>query len=114
MNHLGRLWYLKDGSKIGGVTPTISIDTWIDEKHIEPDFVKMDIEEHEIDAIKGMERTIKTAWPKPYFMIEVHGAHSAKNTIVKMIRDWTTREPSGENSIFTTYIISITCQEMSR
>lgn len=86
------------------IPPMTTIDHWIDQNHIDPDFVKIDIEGNEIDALKGMEYTIKRLRGKLFFMIEVHGGEVAKNKIVQMIRDWTIPTgmevlPSGENWI---------------
>jgi len=86
------------------IGPELKIDDWVRENNIYPDFIKMDIEGHEITALEGMKNILHydiSKKIKPWMMIEVHGGHEAKNIIVKMLQEFTGKEPSGENWILS-------------
>lgn len=49
--------------------PLTSIDAWVNKSGLRPDFIKLDVERYELDALKGCKLTIEKY--RPIFMIEM-------------------------------------------
>ncbi len=72
--------HIQEESKVTSskiIVSTVSIDDFIfNQKHIEPDLIKMDIEGGELQAIMGARRTLREICP--VFILEIHGPEKSK------------------------------------
>lgn len=98
-NHKGGLrFYMSDKSNLGGAVrtgharhtidvPAIIMDDFFKDKKI-PDFIKMDIEGHEVEVLEGMRHILKTAKRPMKILIEVHPSYySEDHSLEKQLRN---------------------------
>ncbi len=55
---------LSDMTETSFEVPVVDIDTWCAAREVKPDFIKMDLEGGEMDALLGAERTIRECKPR--------------------------------------------------
>lgn len=65
---------------------TIKIDTYCEQSAYQPDFVKIDVEGHELAVLRGAERLLSSGNP-PMLMVEAQADHQE---IIAMLRNLTT------------------------
>jgi len=58
-------------------------DDWVDNMECEPDFLKIDVEGHEIQVLRGLSKTITKF--KPTIFLEVHSAKIEVNALYDLI-----------------------------
>jgi FkbM family methyltransferase len=73
---------------------TIKIDTYCEQSAYQPDFIKIDVEGHELAVLRGAERLLSSGNP-PMLMVEVQADHQE---IIAMLRNYDYRlfSASGE------------------
>jgi FkbM family methyltransferase len=90
-------FYVSNHSNLCGMAPAkhskytinvrvITVDDFMKDKEC-PDFIKMDIEGHEVEAIEGMYSTLNSATAPVKLLLEVHQKYySAKHDLEKQLR----------------------------
>lgn len=95
--------YMRLPREIGKNT---TIDAYVKEHKIIPDFIKIDVEGMEMDVLEGMMETIKQY--KPGIMVEAHdySAHGMTNRIIKMLGEPTYNDmyPDGAGEIYISHL----------
>ncbi len=73
---------------------TIKIDTYCEQSAFKPDFIKVDVEGHELAVLRGAEKLLSSGNP-PMLMVEVQSDHQE---IIAMLRNYEYRlfSASGE------------------
>jgi len=90
-------FYLSDKSNLHSMTPTKHTNSWIDitletiDEFMKdkgcPEFIKMDIEGHEVEALDGMFNTLQAASSPVKILIEVHPMYySETHSLEKQLR----------------------------
>ena len=63
---------------------TVKIDTYSEESTCQPDFIKIDVEGHELSVLRGAERVLSSGKP-PILMVEVQSDHQET---IAMLRNY--------------------------
>ncbi len=84
----------------------ISLDDFCDKFALRPDFLKMDIEGAEYDALLGAKKTISQCRPK--LLIELHhfDGNAATNPVPKLLMEWSYRIQWIERWEWTSHILA--------